>query len=70
MATFLVNAFKLPASAADAFSNDGSSIHEANINALFAAGVTSGCDAAKKLSCPESAVTRGQSATFLYRAMN
>jgi hypothetical protein len=45
------------------------SIHEADINALGAAGVTSGCDTVKMFYCPVSPVTRGQMATFLYRAM-
>ena len=69
MATFLARAFKLPASASDAFRDDEASMHEAKINALRAAGVTSGCDAVKKLYCPDSPVTRGQMATFIDRAM-
>ncbi len=69
MATFLVKGFKLPATANDLFTDDEASMHEANINALGAAGVTSGCDTVKKLYCPANPVTRGQMATFLYRAM-
>ena len=70
MATFLAKAFKFAASQTDLFVDDGDSIHQANINALGAAKVTSGCDAVKKLYCPASFVTRGQMATFLRRAMD
>lgn len=67
MATFLVRAFKLAASGEDLFTDDEASIHEADINALGAAGVTSGCGGTNY--CPASPVTRGQMATFLHRAM-
>ncbi|HRI64426.1 MAG TPA: S-layer homology domain-containing protein [Polyangium sp.] len=70
MATFLVKAFKLAASQNDLFVDDESSIHEASINALGAAGITSGCDAVQKLYCPSNVVTRGQMATFSHRAMD
>ena len=70
MATFLVKAFTLPTSQNDLFVDDESSIHEANINALGGAGITSGCDAVQKLYCPTNVVTRGQMATFIRRAMD
>lgn len=70
MATFLVKAFKLAATSNDLFVDDEDSLHEANINALGNAGVTSGCDSVKKLYCPSSFVTRGQMATFIRRAMD
>jgi hypothetical protein len=70
MATFLVKAFKLPASAEDKFVDDESSFHEASINALAASGITTGCDAVNKLFCPANPVTRGQMATFLFKAMH
>jgi hypothetical protein len=70
MATFLVKAFKLAASSTDMFTDDEESIHEANINALGTAGITSGCDSVKKLYCPTNVVTRGQMATFIRRAMD
>jgi hypothetical protein len=69
MATFLVRGFDLPASAQDRFVDDEASVHEASINALAASGITTGCDAAKKLFCPTKVVTRGQTATLLYNAM-
>lgn len=68
MATFLVRAFGLPASSRDAFTDDGSSTHHANINALAAAGVTNGCQPGR--FCPASTVTRGELATFIMRALN
>lgn len=70
MTTFLVKAFKLAASSTDVFVDDKDSIHEANINALGAAGVTNGCDAVKKLYCPTNVVTRSQIATCIRRAMD
>ncbi len=68
MATFLVRAFGLPSSSADAFSDDGGSGHHASINALAAAGVTKGCEPGR--FCPSSTVTRGELATFIMRALN
>lgn len=68
MATFLSKAFAL-AAGPDAFVDDESSIHEDSINSIAAAGITSGCDAAKKLFCPANKVTRGQIATFLFHAL-
>jgi hypothetical protein len=68
MATFLTKAFKLGAGP-DAFVDDQGSVHEPNINSIAAAGITLGCDAVNKLYCPENGVTRGQMATFLYKAM-
>ena len=44
MATFLVRAFDLPATGTDYFGDDNANKHEANINALARAGITSGCD--------------------------
>jgi glucose/arabinose dehydrogenase len=66
MATFLVKALDLPPSGTNYFSDDGSSVHEPNINALAAAGLTTGCGGGKY--CPSGAVTREQMAAFLHRA--
>ena len=66
MAAFLVRAYDIAASDTDAFSDDSSSIHEADINALAAAGITGGC--APDRYCPTSPVTRAQMAAFLHRA--
>lgn len=68
MATFLTKGFKL-APGPDAFVDDEGSAHEEAINSIAAAGISLGCDAAKKLYCPDNSVTRGQMATFLYKAM-
>lgn len=46
---------------------DGS-IHEADVAALWAGGVTSGCGG-QWLFCPEEAVTRGEMAAFLSRGL-
>jgi glucose/arabinose dehydrogenase len=66
MASFLVRALELPASSTDAFTDDDSSIHEGNINALAKSGITGGCG--PTTYCPDASVTRGQMAAFLTRA--
>ena len=73
MASFLVRAFDLElteSSAGFADVNEGST-HGANIDALFAAGITTGCqDQGDPLRyCPGKAVNRAQMATFLHRAL-
>ncbi len=50
------------------FFDDDGSVFEPAIEALAAAGVTSGCADAR--FCPDDAVTRGQMAAFLARAMD
>jgi hypothetical protein len=67
MASFLVRALGLPPAAApNHFRDDDGSTHEADIDSLFEAGITSGCAADRY--CPSASVTRGQMAAFLYRA--
>jgi hypothetical protein len=66
MASFLVRGYDMPSSSTDYFTDDNSSIHENDIQALRASGVTSGCTATTY--CPKAAVTRGQMAAFLHRA--
>jgi hypothetical protein len=66
MASFLARAFALPAATRDYFTDDERSQHEANINRVAAAGITTGCAATRY--CPTSSVTRGQMAAFLHRA--
>ena len=68
MASFLVRALHLPSTTTDFFSDDETSVHEADINALRAAGLTSGCGATTY--CPTQQVTRGQMASFLVRALD
>lgn len=71
MATFLVRALPLPGSTVDAFTDDNSSVHEANIQALAKAGITLGCNPPSNTRfCPDRAVTRAEMATFLTRALS
>jgi hypothetical protein len=67
MATFLGRAFDLPGTSTDYFTDDESNSHEARINALSASGITHGCGGTR--FCPNGAVTRGQMAAFLHRAL-
>lgn len=67
LATFFVRAFELAPTDVDHFVDDEGSSHEANINRLASAGLSSGC--AEDRYCPESPVSRGQMAAFLKRAM-
>lgn len=67
MAAFLASALKLPAGP-NAFTDDEGTPFEASINAVAAAGITSGCSADGKLFCPKDEVTRGQMAAFLTKA--
>ncbi len=69
MASFLVRALGLPDAVDDHFIDDEDSIHQGNINALFEAGITRGCNPPDNdRYCPESKVRRGQMAAFLRRA--
>ena len=67
MATFLARALKLPAATTDYFDDDNSSPHEADINKIAEAGITTGCNPDR--FCPGKVVNRGQMATFLDRAL-
>jgi hypothetical protein len=66
MATFLARALDLPASPTDHFTDDDGSTHEADINAIADAGITTGCSATT--FCPTADTTRGEMAAFLHRA--
>ena len=66
MASFIARALHLPATATDYFSDDESSSHEADINRLAAAGITTGCG--PSAFCPTAVVKRDQMASFLARA--
>src|SRR5690606_39230732 len=68
MASSLVRALDLPPADRDYFVDDNGSIHEDDINALAAAGVTRGCNPPKNdRFCPGQAVSRDQMAAFLVR---
>ena len=68
MASFLVRMFGYSVDPpSDPFADDNGSLHERDINRLYAAGVTLGCDAGRY--CPGAVVTREQMATFLVRVL-
>jgi dipeptidyl aminopeptidase/acylaminoacyl peptidase len=67
MAAFLVRGLELPATSSDYFTDDETSIFEADINRLAASGITAGCG--DPSFCPNRNVTRGQMAAFLKRAL-
>ena len=69
MAAFLVRAFDLEAAEPAGFTDTAGNTHEANIDALAAAGVTAGCKTEPLSYCPDKSVTRAQMATFLARAL-
>ncbi len=70
MAAFLNRALDLPAGAPDVFSDDDTSVFEADIDALAGSGITKGCNPpTNDMFCPNNPVTRGQMAAFLYRAL-
>ena len=71
MAAFLVRALELTAQdPAINFTDDNESIFENDIERLATAGITKGCNKAQTAFCPDRAVTRGEMAAFLVRALN
>jgi lysyl oxidase/S-layer family protein len=68
LAASLVRALNLPPATTDYFTDDASTVHEADINALAEAGLAPGCGPA--LYCPDGAVVRGPLASFLHRAFD
>ena len=69
MASFLARALSLPAVGKDYFTDDTGNFHEANINAVAAAGITLGCNASGTMYCPDAPVLRDQMASFLARVL-
>ena len=69
MATFLVRALKIEEAPSAGFVDTEGDTHEANIDALAAAGITSGCKTEPLSYCPNKPVTRAQMATLLHRAI-
>jgi hypothetical protein len=65
MASFLVRSLGLVSAVTDYFSDDNGSIHEADINAIAQAGITTGCGVGT--FCPGTSMNRAQMATFLTR---
>ena len=72
MATFLARALNLeaPRQRAGFGDVDPSSAHAANIEALYAAHITTGCTQDPLAYCPSNPVTRAQMASFLARALD
>ena len=71
MASFLVRTFDLPPGPAGQFTDISGSVHENDINALAASGITRGCNPpANDQYCPRDVVTRGQMAAFMARGLD
>lgn len=70
MASVLVRAFGLsPASGSAGFVDTDAGERGDDIDALYAAGITAGCELEPLRFCPSKAMTRSQAATFLFRAI-
>ncbi|HSO50472.1 MAG TPA: S-layer homology domain-containing protein, partial [Acidimicrobiia bacterium] len=68
-ATFIVRALGLPPTDIDYFSDDNGHVLEGAINRLAEAGITKGCNPpANDRFCPQSLLTRADTATFMTRA--
>lgn len=67
----VVDAFSVSPAPGSATFNDVPTNHPffQFIEALYAAGITGGCQAAPPLYCPDNPVTRGQMAVFLAKAL-
>ena len=61
-------ALDLPWTSQDFFTDDEGLVHEGAINRVAQAGIATGCS--ETAYCPADAVTRGQMATFLSRALD
>ena len=70
MASFLVRAFNLAEAPSAGFADTEGSTHEANIDALFAAGIAVGCKQDPLRYCPNDPVSRAQMATLLRRVLD
>lgn len=68
LAAFLRRALALPSGTGDHFTDDDASEFQGDIEALVAAGITSGCNPPEQTRfCPDREVTRGEMAAFLAR---
>ncbi|MDJ0791704.1 MAG: VanW family protein [Acidimicrobiia bacterium] len=69
MASFFVRALNLPPAEDNPFTDTLESVHVNSIAALYAAGITRGCNPPDNDEyCPDQIVTRGQMAAFIARA--
>jgi hypothetical protein len=66
-ATFLANAFDLPPTTEDHFSDDDGTTHEDDINRIAEAGLASGCTSSR--FCPTRRLSRAEMASLLARAL-
>ena len=67
LATFIMRALGLQPVSRDYFNDDNGSVHEPAINAVAAAGISTGCSSGR--FCPTHSVTREQMAGFLANAL-
>ena len=70
VASWLARAFDLESDESQGFDDAVGSVHEANINAVVAAGVMSGCSTDPKNFCLDDTVTKGEMARYVYAARN
>ena len=69
--TLAILSIPSPATAAGPFIDDDGSVHEADIEAIHAEGITNGCNPPENdRYCPEDEITRGQLAAFLARGFD
>jgi hypothetical protein len=70
MAAFMNRALGLPSGSGSGFTDIDGSVFVGDIEAIAAAGITNGCNPpVNDMYCPDRAVTRGQMAAFLSRAL-
>ena len=70
VASWVARAFDLASDESQGFVDAVGSVHEANINAVVAAGVMSGCSTSPKNFCLTDTVTKGEMARYVYAARN
>ena len=70
MASFISRALNLDGAPVELFADAGETVHREDIVALAAAGITGGCRVEPLRFCPSQAVTRGQMAAFVSRALD
>ena len=70
VASWVARAFDLESGESQGFVDAVGSVHEANINAVVAAGVMSGCSTSPKNFCLTDTVTKGEMARYVYAARN
>ena len=70
VASWVARAFDLESAEPQGFADAVGSVHEANINAVVAAGVMSGCSTDPKNFCLYDTVTKGEMARYVYAARN